>query len=267
MFLPTSYCLWMLSNLLIVFSSSFSFFSSLSILFYLFLCCFSLWSPVPAWGQQASPPQARFRAVVPGADGWLQPALSSPSASQGTVRPQACAAGRGPSFSCFFPPILFAVSVCCDAFAKLQPAAFDSHAEKELDLCVCVCERNKDKAFTCQVFNNAAFIDNTAHLSFQMVNNSVSTCKQQLLLIISVWQIKPNWINISFYEHSSWKDTAGHSCMLEGFFYWNVSVCFGVKHKLSLCVFGIKLRVTACSRLSPLKMSITPWNKFECVKT
>lgn len=56
------------------------------------------------WRQQASAIQVRFRTVVSGADGWVQSAqlCSSSSAGQVSVRPQACAAGRRPTFFILF---------------------------------------------------------------------------------------------------------------------------------------------------------------------
>lgn len=118
---PPSLCrLWML----LIYSCLFLYFPVL------FFSHSSACSPVPVWEQQASPLQARLGAVVPGADGWLQPALSCPSDSQVTARPQAGAAGRGPVLllSSFSLSLIFLLS--CELF--LSASAY-------LGQCVCVC--------------------------------------------------------------------------------------------------------------------------------
>lgn len=67
------------------------------------------------WRQQASAIQVRFRTVVSGADGWVQSAqlCSSSSAGQVSVRPQACAAGRRPTFFILFAFFFFFCSRLC----------------------------------------------------------------------------------------------------------------------------------------------------------
>lgn len=138
MFPPSSCCLWML----LIYSCLFVYFPVPPFFFRSSAC-----SPVPVWEQQASPLQARLGAVVPGADGWLQPALSSPSASQVTARPQAGAAGRGP----VLPISSFSLSL----ILLLSSELFLS-ANAYLVQCVCFVQVFFKKKNKTQVFCSAA---------------------------------------------------------------------------------------------------------------
>lgn len=164
MFPPSSCRLWML----LIYSCLFLYFP-----FPPFFFRSSARSPVPVWERQASPLQARLGAVVPGADGWLQPALSSPSASQVTARPQAGAAGRGPVLLLSSFSLSLILLLSCERFLS---------ANAYLGQCVCLCKFfffSKNKT---QVFCSAAL---TLNVTDCLLHWSILKISRSTLLLIT----------------------------------------------------------------------------------